>query len=880
MNRTRWLFPLGVLLLLGAVPPDALARIKLTTLPVRERVAIQLDHPQIALVEEERIVPLVKGVNQVDFSWANTRIDPDTLVLRILPPPADQPLDARVLSVSYPPDETALVWAVSASASGAARVRISYVLGGLGKDFHYRAVADRDEKNLNLMQFLRVNNNANEAYDDAEFWAGVGGRFGKPLGLDETKEVQLTRFAGVPVRKTYTCDPTEFGYLDRAQDKLNVPMHYVIKNAGGALGKELLPEGKARIFQDDGKGGSAFLGEDHGKFTAPDDELKLYLGLARDIAGAAHRGPQRAPAHRRQSVPPRRDPQVRDRELQGRAGHARHRRKRPPDSQRRSRREWPRPGMATGRRQLARSRPGKERCRQAAVSRRSAGPRHRRSGQKAGSHPAVDPQQRMVSAMNPSKILRMLLLFVALSPLMATARNVDLATVPSRNTVQLTIYNSEDLTLVRETRVVTFKQGVNPLQFSWANTLIDPTSVELKFRQPKAGLEVLDTTFPHDKPQMLYWNVQSDANREATIEISYFTSGISWEADYLAVADPEEKALRLESFVRVRNHSGEDYENAQVRLVVGTINLVEKIAELAKVPVGRVEEDLGKKEYRDLRQQAARKMMAPAAPPAPMMMAGAAHDSAAEVEAPKEIIKEGLSEYFIYTIEGTETVPDGWAKRLRSFEASEVPMTVQYRYRPREYGEQLTRLYLLRNDAASKLGTTPLPDGTLRVFRANGRDGLSYLATQNLKYVPIGDKIELNLGPDPAVVFELLKQKVRRDNLWFQIKGGNLYRKLGEDGVKLELDSQVAGWDEHTVFRQRVRNYTRKPISVQIRRELPGDIAFRSKLNPALHDFQTVQFETEIPTASKAELDYEIVARQGYNQKQNRVELQAGEVGR
>lgn len=483
--------------------------------------------------------------------------------------------------------------------------------------------------------------------------------------------------------------------------------------------------------------------------------------------------------------------------------------------------------------------------------------------------------------MTPSKILRLCCLFALLSPLAAMARNVDLATVPGRNTVQLTIYNSEDLTLVRETRVVTFKRGVNPLQFSWANTLIDPTSVELRFRQPKTGLGVLDTTFPHDKPQMLYWNVQSDADREATIEISYFTSGISWEADYLAIADPEEKALRLESFVRVRNGSGEDYENAQVRLVVGTINLVEKIAELAQLPVGRVKEDLGKSEYRDMRQKAARKMMAPAAapPPAPMLMAGAA-DMATEMEAPKEIIKEGLSEYFIYTIEGTETVPNGWAKRLRSFEADGVPIAVQYRYRPREYGDQLVRLYLLRNDAASKLGTTPLPDGTLRVFRANGRDGLSYLATQQLKYVPVGDKIELNLGSDPAVVFELLKQKVRRDNLWFQIKGGNLYRKLGEDGVKLELDSQVAGWDEHTVFRQRVRNYTRKPIKVEIRRELPGDIVFRSRLNPTLHDFQTVQFEAEVTAAGKAELDYEIVARQGYNQKQNRVELQAGDAGR
>jgi len=476
-----------------------------------------------------------------------------------------------------------------------------------------------------------------------------------------------------------------------------------------------------------------------------------------------------------------------------------------------------------------------------------------------------------------SPVRLLLCLFGLLLPLALPARNVDLATVPERRTVQLTIYNSEDLTLVRESRVVTFKQGGNPLQFSWANTLIDPTSVELKFREPQTGLEVLDTTFPHDKPQTLYWNVHSDANREATIEISYFTSGITWAADYLAIADPEEQTLRLESFVRVRNHSGEDYENAQVRLVVGTINLVEKIAELAKLPVGRVQEELAPEEYRELRQKAARKMMAPA--PAPAMMA-ADMAGAAEMEAPKEIIKEGLSEYFIYTIEGTETVPNGWAKRLRSFEAAGVPVTVEYRYRPREYGEQLTRLYLLKNDTPSKLGSTPLPDGMIRVFRANGRDGLSYLATQDLKYVPVGDKIELNLGSDPAVVFELLKQKVQRDNLWFQIKGGNLYRKLGEDGFKLELDSQVAGWDEHTVYRQKIRNYGKKPIKVQIRREYPGDVVFRSRLNPTLHDFQTVQFETEVPAATKAELDHELIARLGYNQKQNRVELQAGNAGR
>ena len=80
----------------------------------------------------------------------------------------------------------------------------------------------------------------------------------------------------------------------------------------------------------------------------------------------------------------------------------------------------------------------------------------------------------------------------------AFAGNIDLSTVPARDSVQLTIYNAEDLTLVRETRQVTFKKGVNPLEFSWANTLIDPTSVMLRFPEQAAKLEVLDTTYPLD----------------------------------------------------------------------------------------------------------------------------------------------------------------------------------------------------------------------------------------------------------------------------------------------------------------------------------------------------------------------------------------------
>ena len=64
------------------IPSVSMARIKLITLPVRQRVEIQLDNPNATLVEEERIVPLVRGVNQVDFSWANTQIDKNSIQFR------------------------------------------------------------------------------------------------------------------------------------------------------------------------------------------------------------------------------------------------------------------------------------------------------------------------------------------------------------------------------------------------------------------------------------------------------------------------------------------------------------------------------------------------------------------------------------------------------------------------------------------------------------------------------------------------------------------------------------------------------------------------------------------------------------------------------
>lgn len=258
----------------------AVARIKLISLPVRDRVEMRLDHISATLIEEERTVPLTAGVNTVDFSWANTRVDPNSIVLRIL-----SDVDARVLSVSYPPKEQALVWRVSTPAASSARVRISYLLGGIDKQYHYRALATNDEQSLRLSQYVRLTNHSNENFGPTQIRLDDDRALERELAHAQTREVLVQRWPAVPVEKTFTASLKDFGWLNEAEQKLQVAMHYVVTNdAGSGLGTFTLPDGKARIFQDDGRGGNAFLGEDWGKRTVPGDKMRLFLGLSRDVS--------------------------------------------------------------------------------------------------------------------------------------------------------------------------------------------------------------------------------------------------------------------------------------------------------------------------------------------------------------------------------------------------------------------------------------------------------------------------------------------------------------------------------------------------------------------------------------------------------------------
>ncbi len=270
---------------------NAYARIKLITLPVREHVEIQLENENTTIIEEERIVPLRKGNNDIDFSWHNTTIRPETIVFRVVNDSEHNgdELKTNILSVSYPPNESALTWKISASQNGSARVRITYAITGLNRGYHYIARANSDETKMDLMQYVKVNNQSGESFIDADINTGLvkngsGKKIVLPMGLNETQEFLNQKYEAVLIDKTYTVNASELGYRDRAQDKLNVLMHYNLHNdKPHNLGKQPLFDGKVRIYQQDKKGTSVFVGEDWGKYTAKEDESKLFIGQAQDI---------------------------------------------------------------------------------------------------------------------------------------------------------------------------------------------------------------------------------------------------------------------------------------------------------------------------------------------------------------------------------------------------------------------------------------------------------------------------------------------------------------------------------------------------------------------------------------------------------------------
>jgi hypothetical protein len=213
----------------------------------------------------------------------------------------------------------------------------------------------------------------------------------------------------------------------------------------------------------------------------------------------------------------------------------------------------------------------------------------------------------------------------------------------------------------------------------------------------------------------------------------------------------------------------------------------------------------------------------------------------------KEIRKEGLSEYFLYTIEGTETIPDKWGKRLLSFEAADIEVEGLYKYDEQRWGNQTIRFVKFANDEDHNLGETPIPNGTVKIYgQADSKGYLSYVGGTNIKYIPVDEEVELNLGPARLVSVEPKLMDFKTDNYIFDRKGN------------------VAGWDEIRTWKIEITNTRALPIEIEITRGFGTAYwTLQTEIPYEKHDATHARFNLNLGPRNKRTFEYTVTTYHG-----------------
>src|SRR5436190_12395502 len=72
----------------------------------------------------------------------------------------------------------------------------------------------------------------------------------------------------------------------------------------------------------------------------------------------------------------------------------------------------------------------------------------------------------------------------------------------------------------------------------------------------------------------LVWDVDNTGGGQQTVEASYLTAGMNWQADYVLVVNADDTRGDLQGWVTLTNQSGVGFEDAHLQLVAGDLNRV------------------------------------------------------------------------------------------------------------------------------------------------------------------------------------------------------------------------------------------------------------------------------------------------------------------
>jgi hypothetical protein len=220
-----------------------------------------------------------------------------------------------------------LIWTVQNDGAAKHRVEASYLARSLAWNADYVLTVARDDKAADLNGWVTLTNNSGTAFRNAKLQLVAGDlnrvrqQVGKMLAdvaerraeapaasmaqeafsdyhlysmnrkttinNAQTKQVSLLEGTDVPVLKRYVVEGQHYYYRNHQHPgspiKDLVQVYYQFRNeAKAGLGMPM-PAGVLRVYQQDSKGGTHFVGEDRIMHTPKDETLNVKIGNAFDV---------------------------------------------------------------------------------------------------------------------------------------------------------------------------------------------------------------------------------------------------------------------------------------------------------------------------------------------------------------------------------------------------------------------------------------------------------------------------------------------------------------------------------------------------------------------------------------------------------------------
>lgn len=287
------------------------------------------------------------------------------------------------------------------------------------------------------------------------------------------------------------------------------------------------------------------------------------------------------------------------------------------------------------------------------------------------------------------------------------------------------------------------------------------------------------------------------------LRLAYLTRGMSWSSSYTMIVAPDDASAGIDGYAAVSNGSGTGYEEAEVQLLAGTVN----------VNGGGTPRPMAAQEMR---------AMADVAAGAP------------------QISGEAFSGYHLYDVDVPITLHAGSSRRIRLLGARSVPVTreyvlpgqVNYRQQTREpRPEEAFIRYRVERPEGTSFADLPLPGGPVRMYRPDDEGRLQLLGGDAIPNTPAGEEVLLTVGR----AFDI---QGTRTQTAYERPGEDLY----ESAWRIELVNRS---DERVV--------------VQVVESIQGDWEIlQSSHEPQPLSASRVRFDVPVPADGEATLTYRV----------------------